>query len=360
MKRIGFLYEKICRKENIYRAIKNASKGKKRRAYVRKILQNADYYAEQISEMLRKHEYTPSPNRTKTIKDGNSQKEREITIPSFYPDQIIQWAVMQVLQPLFMRGMYKYCCGSVPNRGGIKAKKYIDRVLRKSDIKYTLKLDIKKFFPSVSHSKIKELLAKRIKDKETLGLLSQIIDSGGKGLPIGYYTSQWLSNFYLQEIDHYIKEVLKVKYYVRYVDDMVLMGANKRKLRKAFLQLKAYLENENYNLKIKENWQMWRTFSRPLDFVGYRFYKGYTLLRKRLFFHLMRTVRRIKARHLNIRSARRFNSLVGWGNHINFKTFYCEKIKPIVTKGLAKKYISRYDRKNNETPLNLIQHIQPC
>ena len=199
------MYKKISSNENITRAILNAAKGKKNRGYVCKILRDVDYYATEIAEMLKEHRYQPSPNRYKVIKDGSSQKERRITIPAFYPDQAIQWAVVQVLQPLFMRGMYRYCCGSVPKRGGLMAKKYVERVLRKNDIKYTLKLDIKKFFPSVSHKKLKSLLAKRIKDEETLVLLYSIIDNGGEGLPIGYYTSQWLSNFYLQEVDHYIK-----------------------------------------------------------------------------------------------------------------------------------------------------------
>lgn len=345
MKRIGNLYEQIYDPENIKKAIRNASKGKHEKGYVRKILENSEYYAVEISEMLKNDTYRPSPNRYKTIKDGASQKERNITIPAFYPDQIIQWAIVQVLQPLFMRGMYTYCCGSVPGRGGLRAKKYIEKVQRKKDARYTLKLDIKKFFPSVSHDKLKSLLAKKIKDKKVLQLLNRIIDNGGPGLPIGYYTSQWLSNFYLQEMDHYIKEILHVKYYVRYVDDMVLLGPNKRKLRRALSALKEYLKREGYGVEIKENWQLWKTFSRPLDFVGYRFYKGYTLLRKKILYRLTKTVRRILLHGLNIRRARRFNSLVGWGCHINFKKYYLERIKPVISKRTVKRYIARYDKR---------------
>lgn len=345
MKRIGYLYEQIYSVENIKLAIRNAAKGKHDRGYIRKILNNSDYYANIISESLRTNTYQLSPNRYKTIKDGASQKERNITIPAFYPDQIIQWAVVQVLQPVFMRGMYSYCCGSVPGRGGLKAKKYIKRVQRKKDARYVLKLDIRKFFPSVSHDKLKQLLRKKIKDQNTLNLLSAIIDNGGKGLPIGYYTSQWFSNFYLQEMDHYIKEVLHIKYYVRYVDDMVLIGPNKRKLRKAMHSLMAYLSEEGYELELKDNWQLWRIYSRPLDFVGYRFYKSYTLLRKKLLYRLTRTVRRIKRYGLNIQRARRFNSLIGWGAHINFKEYYLARIKPIISKRIAKRYISEYDKR---------------
>lgn len=343
MKRIGYIYEKIYSLENIKLAIRNASKGKHRRKYVQKILNNADFYAEQISASLRENTYRLSPNRLKTIKEGAKQKERNITVPAFYPDQIIQWAVVQVLQPMFMRGMYQYCCGSVPGRGIAKAKKYIERT--KSKAKYTLKLDIKKFFPSVSHDKLKCLLAKKTKDRDALKLLFAIIDNGGEGLPIGYYTSQWFSNFYLQEIDHFVKEKLQIKYYVRYVDDMVLMDDNKRKLKKALFKLSEYLTKEKFDVIIKENWQLWKTSSRPLDFVGYRFYPKYTRLRKSVFYHLMRTVARIGKHGLNIPRARRFNSLIGYCKPINFKRYYLSAIKPVVSKRAAKKYISDYDKK---------------
>lgn len=345
MKRIGYLYEKICDVENIKTAIHNAARGKSEKGYVRRIVERADFYAGELSAALKNKTYSLHPNRRKTIRDGASQKEREITIPQFYPDQIIQWAIVQVLQPVFMKGMYKYCCGSVPGRGGICAKRYIERVQHKKDARYVLKLDIRKFFPSVSHEKLKELLTRRIKDKDTMQLLCAVIDNGGPGLPIGYYTSQWFSNFFLQTVDHYIKETLRVKYYVRYVDDMVLIGPNKRRLRQAMKHLNAYLRDEGYGVRIKDNWQLWRIFSRPIDFVGYRFYDGYTRLRKKLFYRLMRTVRRIRQYGLNIRRARRFNSLIGWCSHINFRRYYLERIKPVISRSAAKRYIAGYDKR---------------
>lgn len=98
------------------------------------------------------------------------------------------------------------------------------------------------------------LLAKHIKDRYVLNLLNTIVESGGDGLPIGYYTSQWLANFYLQGIDHYIKEELGVKYYVRYVDDMVFFDSNKRRLRHIIPLLTAHMLNEGYGLTLKDNW----------------------------------------------------------------------------------------------------------
>lgn len=345
MKRVGFLYDKICDVDNIKLAIRNASKGKRKRGYVYRILINIDHYAEEISNLLKTKRFIPSPNRQKTIRDGACGKERIITIPAFYPDQIIHWAIIQIIQPVLMKGMYAYSCGSVPGRGGRVVKKYVEKVQRRKDAKYVLKLDIRKFYPSIQHDKLMKLLSKRIKDRDLLNLLWAIIQSGGRGLPIGYYTSQWLANFYMQEVDHYIKEELKVKYYVRYVDDMVLLGPNKWLLKVVIPYLTAYLLNNGYGLKLKRDWQLWKIYSRPLDFVGYRFYRGYTLLRKRIFYRLMRTVRNIQKNGLNICRARRFNSLVGWASHINFAKYYLTHIKPIVSKHTSNRYISRYDRK---------------
>ena len=356
MKRIGYLFDKICDQENIRKAIRNASKGKRDRHYVRRVLRREDEAIEYIANLLKSGQYTPKPNRTKTIRDGACGKIRNITIPAFFPDQIIQWAVIQVLEPEFHRSMYRYCCGSVPGRGCLDAKKYVERMLRKKDSKYVMQLDIRKFFPSASSEKMKELLARRIKDRDVLKLLGVIIDHGGEGLPIGYYSSQWLSNFYLQKLDHFIKEELRIPYYVRYVDDMILAGPNKRKLHKARLKIQEYLESNQYGVSLKDNWQLWRKNTRPLDFLGYRFYEDHTRMRKRLFYHLMRTVRRIRSKGLNEPRARRFLSLIGWGKHIPFKEYYLSKIRPIVSQKAAKRYISRLDKRRQKGGCQCAMH----
>lgn len=348
IKRIGHLYDKICDEDNIRLAIRNASKGKRDKLYVKNILRREDKVVREIVELLRSGDYKPKSNRTKTIREGSAKKTRFITIPMFYPDQIIHWAVMQVLEPIFMKSMYRYCCGSVPGRGGSDAKRYVERVCKKKKARYILKLDICKFFPSISHKKLKELLAKRIKDTETLNLLFVIIKYGGLGLPIGYYTSQWLANFYMQEIDHYIKETLRVPFYVRYVDDMVLIGPNKRALRKALWLLIRFLESEEYKLTIKGDWQLWKIYSRPLDFVGYRFYETHTKLRRHIFYKLMKIVRRVKDGGLNIGRSRRLVSLIGWCKQINFRKFYLEHIRPTVRMRNVRRYISNWVKRNNE------------
>ncbi len=107
----------------------------------------------------------------------------------------------------------------------------------------------------------------------------------------GNYTSQWLANYYLQDLDHFIKEQLKVKYYIRYMDDMVLFHRNKRELHRIKKYIEIYLKKEK--LQLKDNWQLFKVDSRPLDFLGFKFYRGYTTLRRGNFLRIKRRVKKI-------------------------------------------------------------------
>lgn len=174
--------------------------------------------------------YRPSPYVEMKIHDGANKKERIIYKPRFYPDQIVHWALMLQIEPLLMKGMYEFCCASVKGRGIMRGMRHIKKILvqDRKYTKYCLKLDIKKFYPSIDKQILKNKFRRILKDKDTLNLIDLIIDSGIEGIPIGNFTSQWFANFYLQDLDHFIKEHLKVKYYVRYMDDMVLFSNNKK------------------------------------------------------------------------------------------------------------------------------------
>lgn len=150
----------------------------------------------------------------------------------------------------------------------------------KKNTKYCLKLDIKKYYPSIDKNILKIKLRKLFKDENLLYLLDTIIESE-QNIPIGFYTSQWFVNFFLTDLGHYIKEKLQIKYYIRYADDMILFSNNKKELKRKFYKIKEYLEKEN--LQIKQNYSLFKTESRCIDFLGYRFYRGYTTLRRGIF-----------------------------------------------------------------------------
>ena len=210
-----------------------------------------------------------------------------------------------------MRGMYAHSYGSIPGGGIHKGKRYLNRVIKgslhhdKAAIKYFAKLDVKKCYPSIDHEILKEKLREKFRGRLFLSLAFAVIESyeemPGKGLPIGYATSQWFCNFLLTPLDHFIKQELGIKHYVRYMDDMVLAGRNKKKLNKAVYAISNHLDE--IGLTLKENHQVFRfdyidkrgkRRGRDLDFLGFRFFRNKTIMRKRIALSIMRQVRKIK------------------------------------------------------------------
>lgn len=361
MKRVGYIYDDICSLENIHEAIMNSSLGKRDQKRVKAVMQFSGKYAKQIRWLLQNKAYKPSPYIIKTVLDGANKKTREICKPRYYPDQIIHWALMQQIQPLIMHGMYEYNCGSVPGRGTSHGQKMIRRWLDtdRKNTKYCLKMDVTKFYPSVNNEILKSMFRKIIKDDDCLWLIDTIIDSH-QGLPIGNYTSQWFANFFLQGLDHFIKEQLGIKYYIRYVDDLVLLGPNKKKLHKARVAIEGYLNS--IDLKLKGNWQVFRVDyvdrqgkrkGKDIDFLGFRFYRDMTVLRKRTALRIGRRMKKIRKKgFLNYKDACAVVSYWGWIKRSNSYQFYHKYVKPIVSVGYAKKVVSLHDKKANSLCAN--------
>jgi len=345
MKRVGHLYERICDLENIKQAIMKASLGKRQKKHVQRVLADPDRHAATVREMLLARTYVPSPYTIKVIRDGPAQKERQIYKPRFYPDQVIHWALMLQLQPVIMRGMYEYSCGSVPGRGtsyGQKAlRRWLDTDCRGT--KYCLKMDISKFYPSVDLATLKATFRRHIKDADCLWLIDTIIDSVPCGLPIGNYTSQWFSNYFLQGLDHYIKEQLGIRYYIRYVDDLVLLGPNKKALHKTRVAVEGDLQS--IHLQLKPNWQVFLVNKRAIDFLGFRFYRDHTTLRRRNALRIRRRVTKIARKGtLNYTDACAVVSYWGWIKRSDSYRFYYRYVKPKVSIAKARRRISDHDR----------------
>ncbi len=206
-------------------------------------------------------------------------KERDVYRLPYYPDRIVHHAIMNVLEPVFVSVFTKDSYSCIKGRGIHGAANAVKESLRDIDgTEYCLKLDITKFYPSVNHDILKGLLQRKIKDKNLLWLLDEIIDSA-EGLPIGNYLSQYLANFYLTYFDHWLKEVKKVKYYFRYADDIVVLNRDKNYLHALLKDIQEYLSVE-LALSVKGNYQVFPVSSRGIDFVGYVFYHTHTMLRK--------------------------------------------------------------------------------
>lgn len=304
-KRIGYLYEKLCDRKLIRAAIITGSRGKRKRRDVIRVLKDVDGYAEKMYVIVAERRFMPTPPKPKRIIDPSSGKARIISIVPFFPDGIMHQMLVTVMKEVLMRGMYPFSCASIPSRGGKYASDYVKRALRHPrKTKYCLKLDIKKYYPSISISRLMDDLRRKIKDERFLAVVESVISqSADGGLAIGYYSNQWLANFYLESLDHYITSLPGVEYYVRYMDDMVLLGPNKRKLHRARKEIEKFAWN-CLRLRIKENWQVFPVDARGIDFVGYRFYHTHVILRRRNFLKFTRQCRRIRKTNANEKPVR--------------------------------------------------------
>ena len=186
----------------------------------------------------------------------------------------------------------------------------------RDNTKYCLKLDIKKYYPSIDHCILKKIIRKKIKDKDLLELLDEIIDSAD-GVPIGNYLSQYFANLYLTYLDHWLKEELKVKYYFRYADDMVFLHPNKSELWDIYNKVDEYLR-ENLNLQIKDNYQVFPVDIRGLDFVGYIFRHDYILMRKSIKKRMCKKVAKLRKSGISENElVHKISSWTGWAGHCN-------------------------------------------
>lgn len=346
MKRTGFLYEKIIDKNNILLAIYNASKRKRNRPDVKRVLNDVDKHVDKIHKYLTDDNFELSPFLIQTIVDNSSGKIRTIQKPKFFPDQCIHWTIMQIVEPILNKGMDYYCCASVKGRGGKRGQAAVKKWLKNDprNTKYTLQLDVSKFYPSVDQDILIKLLWRKIKDKRCMSLLIKIIRSNDKGLPLGNYSSPIFANFYLQGLDHFAKEKLGVKYMVRYMDDIVIFGPNKKKLHKARKAIDSYLKQ--LKLTIKGNWQVFKTNSRPIDFLGYRFYRDHVTMRRRNALRIKRRVKKIYRKDkLNFKDASAIVSYLGWIYHSDSRYFYKKHLKPFINIKKMKGVIRNESRK---------------
>ena len=300
MKRYGNLYSKIYDMNNLKLAHRNARKGKGWYKEVKMVDADEEHYLKLLQKMLINKTYKTSEYETFLKTDG--LKQREIYKLPYFPDRICQWAIIQVIEPILINNFTKDTYSAIPRRGIHLVKKRLDAAIQ-NDVpgtQYTLKLDVKKYYPSINHDILKAKYRRIFKDDDLLWLLDEIIGStpGDTGIPIGNYLSQYSGNFYLSAFDHWIKEVKKVKYYFRYTDDIVIFGNTKEELHQLKHEIEEYFITE-LKVTIKENWQVFPTFIRGVDYVGYRTFLNYSLLRKSTCTQFKRKINSIKKKCFN-------------------------------------------------------------
>lgn len=243
---------------------------------------------------------------------------------------------MNILEPIWYKLFTFDTYSCIKGRGIHLAMKDVKEALKdKEGTIYCLKLDIRKYYPSIDHEILKKIIRKKIKCKDTLWLLDEIIDSAN-GVPIGNYLSQYFANIYLSYFDHWVKEVLKVKYYFRYADDMVFLSGDKEELRNILRQVNCYL-NVILKLELKHNYQIFPVDARGLDYIGFVFYHGHTKMRKRIKSRVKRKIKKINNKNLSLQEYRiELCGWLGWMKYSDSKHFINKHIDKRYRKELYK------------------------
>jgi hypothetical protein len=320
MRRHGNLWKEIISSENIQIAYKKSILGKSKMRNVRRFSKNAEIRLEKIQISLIEKTFTTSKYTEKIVYEP---KKRIIYVLPFAPDRIVQHALMNVVEPiwekLFINDSYACIIGKGIHKGSNRTMEYVRRN------KYCLKCDVSKFYPSVDQEILFRIIKQKIKCPDTLWLIGDIIHSfpGGKNVPIGNYTSQWFGNLYLNELDTFVKVNLQARYghidYIRYCDDFCLYHDDKKILHDCAKRIQEFL-SEKLLLKLSKCDVF--PVTRGVDFLGYRHFDNYILLRKSTAKRVRRRMLRLPLQYAQGRiTAEQFRSSVGstwgWLKHAN-------------------------------------------
>lgn len=332
MKRIGNLYDKIISIDNLTLADIKARKGKTNNYGVKLHDKKREENILLLHNSLKNKTFKTSEYEVFTIFEP---KERKIFRLPYYPDRIVHHAIMNILEPIWYSVFTHNTYSCIKGRGIEGCSRQVSKIIKSfanSEKLFCLKIDIKKFYPSINHDILKGIIRKKIKDKDLLWLLDAIIDSAD-GLPIGNYLSQFLSNLYLSYFMHFINEELKIKA-TEYADDICLFSDNKQILKQALINIKEYLSNKLL-LELKSNYQIfpipknrYDKTGRALDYIGYKFYRNQKLLRKRIKQNLCKKVYKLnKSKKNRFEYKQEISPWLGWCKHSDSKHLLKKIIK---------------------------------
>ena len=288
-KRIGYLFEKAFTKENLYDAFLDARKGKRVKRSTLRFEINLGAEIESLYKELYSGIYK---HRAYSQFYVYEPKKRLINAPSFR-DLVVQHAIYRTIYNLFDKSFIDTSYACRKGGGTHKASAYTQKEINKYDGNlYFIKLDIRKFFYSIDRDVLRKLFEKKIKDKRFVDLMCEFAKmDGDKGIPIGNLLSQIYALIYLNPLDHFIKRELKVKSYVRYVDDFVLIGLTLDEAKVAKEKCEKFVE-ETLHLELS-HWHI-QKIKRGINFVGYRTWKRIKFVRKHSIYKMKKFIKKQK------------------------------------------------------------------
>ncbi len=336
MKRQNNLFEKVISFQNILKASKKARRGKRYKASTAAFEYNLESNLLRIIEVLKNKTYVPGAYCDFRIYDP----KRRIISAAPYFDRVMHHALINVVEPIIGKSFSYDTYACIKDKGTHKAVLRYREFQKKN--KYVLKCDIKKYFESIDHETLFGKITAKIKCKDTLWLFSKIIDSRQssrdltyfkgddlftplyrkRGIPIGNLTSQFFANLYLNDFDHFVKENLRARYYLRYCDDFVVFGNSKIWLNLTKHKIMDYLDT--LRLRLHENKSRIFRTADGVDFLGYRIFPDYIRVRKSGVKRYRKKLKKmaVEYKNGNIELAEINNSIQSWIGHVKHADSY--------------------------------------
>ena len=337
MKRHGNLWPTLTSFPHLLKSAQKAKRGKRFRLAVASFEYNLEPNLLNLQRQLQSKTYQPGDYHTFFI---HEPKKRQISAAP-YRDRIVHHALTSILEPIFEPSFIhdSYACRKA--KGTHAAVDRCQQFARR--FRYVFKADIRKFFPSMDHGILKSLIARKIKDPDVLWLANHIIDHGNsqepvlnwfpgddlfspserrRGIPIGNQSSQFFANVYLDPLDHFVKERLRIQGYVRYVDDFLLFSNDKRQLAQAREQITEFLTSLRLRLHPKKNTIF--PVTEGIRFLGYRVFPTHRLLVKENVWRFLRRVRNMQAEYNegNATLPEIKQRLMSWSGHAQHANTY--------------------------------------
>lgn len=340
-KRIGFLYEQVLTLQNCTAAVLEGTANLKKTAKIRRIRKNPEVWGQKILDILTAG-WIPEPTREKIINEGTGHKIRHLQIPTT-TDHLVHVAIMRPILPELEKRYDFYSCGSIPGRGQKRVNDSLKAwMAAEKPPKYGAEADVHHAYESTQAACVMYALRRFIKDEKYLAWHRQILDQMGGHLAIGFQPSHWYFNLIMTHVDASVRSGCKGIKLVRYMDNYVFAASRKRTLHNA---LRIVTDKcARMGMSINRSWQVYQTKGRPIVMLSYRYFRGYTLLRKDTMYVIAASIK-TTARNMNAHLCRAAMSHIGITRHCNSYNFRKAHVYPILSIKRSKELISRADKK---------------
>lgn len=320
------IFERLINLENLFLAWKEFRKGKTKRKDVQEFEFNLEDNIFELYQDLRNKTYQHSNYTLFYIQDPKLRHIHKAEVRDRIVHHLVSKYLQQVYDKTFIYDSYSCRTGKGTHRAVNRLKSFTLKESKNNKTNFCLlKCDIKKFFDTLDHRVLIDILRQKIKDKDLLWLTKEIISSfhktKNKGIPLGNLTSQWFANIYLNGLDQFIKHNLKVEHYIRYTDDFVILDKDKEKLQSLVILINNFLKTK-LNLSLHPNKIIIRKYNQGTDFLGYVSLPYYRVLRtktkRRMFRKIENKIKEFKQNEISEESLNQtIQSYLGILSHCN-------------------------------------------